>query len=161
MTDAAPARRLAPMEAAHLPQVVEVESRAYEFPWSEQLLAECLTHGYASWVMLEGERVLGYAIFSMAAGECQILNLCVDPPYRRQGIARKLLDHTLRVARAARLNPVLLEVRRSNEAAQRLYHAAGFRQIGLRKKYYPARDGREDAFVLSLELTYEPGEGDA
>ena len=148
------------MQLSQLPQLLEVEARAHEFPWSEAMFRDCLLHGYACWTMLdEAGTVLGYAIFSMAAGECQILNLCVDPQHQRQGIARALLDHLLMMARAARINPVLLEVRVSNTAARALYRSAGFQQIGLRKQYYPAREGREDALVLALELQY--GKGDA
>jgi [ribosomal protein S18]-alanine N-acetyltransferase len=96
--------------------------------------------------------VLAYAVMSMAAGEAHVLNLCVAPAQRRRGLAQFLLRHLTMIARAASVNLVLLEVRRSNAAAQALYAGFGFRPLGERRGYYPARDGREDAVILGLDL---------
>jgi ribosomal-protein-alanine N-acetyltransferase len=151
----APMRRLAPMQVAQLPQVKAVELRAYEFPWAESSFDDCLRVGYSAWVLLdENDAVLGYVIASLAAGEAQVLNICVDPPHRRQGLARQLLDHLLTIARAADCEIVILEVRESNVAAIALYESFGFARIGLRKNYYRAADGvGEHAWVLSLNLS--------
>jgi ribosomal-protein-alanine N-acetyltransferase len=145
--------RLAPMHPSHLVQVVEIEREAYEYPWADGIFRDCLRVGYSSWVVTNtlGE-VLGYALMSMAVGEAHILNLCVAPETRRQGLAQFLMKHLLMVARAADVTLVLLEVRASNTAAQRLYQQAGFKRLGVRKAYYPAPSGREDALVLGLDL---------
>lgn len=145
--------RLAPMHPSHLPQVVEIERASYDFPWSEGIFRDCLQVGYSAWVVSNtlGE-VLGYALMSMAVGEAHILNVCVAPELRRQGLAQFLMKHLLMVARAANVSLVLLEVRASNLAAQELYAQYGFKRLGLRKGYYPAREGREDALVLGLDL---------
>ncbi|HUP92795.1 MAG TPA: ribosomal protein S18-alanine N-acetyltransferase [Solimonas sp.] len=144
--------RLQPMHPLHLPQVLDIESRAYPFPWTEGIFSDCLKVGYSSWVVTNtiGE-VLGYAMLSMAVGEAHILNLCVSPDHQRQGLADYLLQHLLTIARAANVNLMLLEVRRSNRAARKLYEKFGFRKFGVRKAYYPAHDGREDALVLGLD----------
>ncbi|TXH05118.1 MAG: ribosomal-protein-alanine N-acetyltransferase [Nevskiaceae bacterium] len=141
------------MHPAHLPQVLEIERRAYAFPWTEGIFRDCLKTGYSAWVLTNtlGE-VQAYALMSMAVGEAHVLNLCVDPQRQRSGLGRQLLDHLITLARAAHCTQVLLEVRKSNKAAFRLYETRGFERIGLRKGYYPALDGREDAIVLSLEL---------
>lgn len=145
--------QLHPLQAAHLPQVLEIERAAYEFPWSEGIFQDCLRVGYSAWVVTERSgTVLAYALMSMAAGEAHVLNICVAPERQRQGLARFLLRHLLMVARAAGTGLVLLEVRVSNVAAQSLYEGMGFRVLGRRKAYYPAREGREDAIVLGLDL---------
>jgi len=149
-----PAWRLAPMHESQLEEVMDIEKRAYEFPWSEGIFRDCLKSGYSMWVVLErGGRTLGYAVMTMAVGEAHILNVAVDPQCRRAGMGRFVLSHLLEIARAAHTTIVLLEVRRSNKAAIRLYHGFGFQQIGTRRGYYPGLDQREDAFVLALDLT--------
>jgi ribosomal-protein-alanine N-acetyltransferase len=145
--------RLHPMHPSHLSQVLEIERQTYEFPWSEGVFEDCLRVGYSAWVLTNtlGE-VLGYALMSMAVGEAHVLNICVAPEQRRRGMARFLMRHLLMIARAADVTLMLLEVRRSNRGGQRLYEELGFRKLGERKAYYPAREGREDALVLGLDL---------
>ncbi|WP_420466219.1 ribosomal protein S18-alanine N-acetyltransferase [Panacagrimonas sp.] len=145
--------RLSPLHESHLPQVMELEHRAYPFPWTEGIFRDCIKAGYAGWVVGDRSAVMrGYAVMSMAVGEAHILNLAVDPMIRRQGLGRFLLAHLIQIARAAHSTIMLLEVRRSNKAAIRLYQAAGFRHIGTRRGYYPGHEQREDAYVLALDL---------
>ena len=145
--------RVLPMHVSHLPQVLEIEQRAYPFPWSEGIFKDCLKTGYSSWVVTNlRQEILGYALMSMAVGEAHVLNLCVDPALQRQGLGRYLLQFLISLARAAHCTIVLLEVRKSNKPAIRLYEQQGFARLGLRKAYYPAADGREDAIVLGYEI---------
>jgi [ribosomal protein S18]-alanine N-acetyltransferase len=145
--------RLHPMSASHLSQVAVIEQVSYEFPWTEGIFLDCLRVGYSAWVVTDTTgAVMAYALMSMAAGEAHILNICVAPQHRRCGLAQFLLKHLLMIARAASVGLLLLEVRRSNLAAQRLYADFGFSELGVRRGYYPAREGREDALVLGLEL---------
>jgi ribosomal-protein-alanine N-acetyltransferase len=71
---------------------------------------------------------------------------------QRRGHGRKLLDNVVQLAREHKAKIIFLEVRPTNEVGQRLYSGYGFRQIGVRRGYYPARKGREDAMVLALDL---------
>ncbi|MGQ0502199.1 MAG: ribosomal protein S18-alanine N-acetyltransferase [Panacagrimonas sp.] len=145
--------RLVPLDEAHLAQVMEIERRAYEFPWTLGIFRDCLKAGYAGWLVQDGSgQLLAYAVMTMAVGEAHILNLAVEPGLRQQGLGRFLLNHLLVLARATLCTIVLLEVRRSNKAAIRLYHGAGFQQVGTRRNYYPGQAQREDAFVLALDL---------
>ena len=141
------------MSAAHLPQILEIERRAYEFPWTEGIFRDCLQVGYSAWIVnsTNGD-ILAYAVMSMAVGEAHILNLCVQPELQRRGPGRFLVSHLKRLARSARMEQMLLEVRPSNTAGLALYEGIGFRQIGRRKDYYPAQGGREDALLLNCEL---------
>ena len=144
-----------PMGHADLDAVLEIEGAAYQFPWSRQIFADCLMAGYLSSVLDTGTRVIGYSILSTAAAEAHILNLCIDPDCQRQGYGQQMLDHLLDYADAVGVERIFLEVRPSNDAAIRLYENAGFVQLGVRKSYYRAADGREDALVLVLETNGE------
>ncbi len=151
--DLRPSLRILPLHPDWLPQVLEIERRAYEFPWSENIFRDCIKAGYSAWVLSDArDAVNGYAFMSMAAGESHVLNLCVDDAYRQRGYGRLMLLHLMRIARAANMTIVLLEVRRSNKAALKLYESEGFQRLGLRKGYYPAKEGREDAFVLGYDI---------
>jgi ribosomal-protein-alanine N-acetyltransferase len=89
---------------------------------------------------------------SVAAGEAHVLNVCVNEAHQRQGHARRMLDHMVDLARGHHATILFLEVRPSNQAALQLYFDFGFRQLAVRRQYYPARDGREDALVLALRF---------
>ena len=131
-------------------QVSDIERRSYDFPWSHGVFRDCLLAGYTCIVLDRGDAVAGYGILSVAAGEAHVLNLCVDPEYRRLGYGDRLLDEMLARAKSAAVKEIFLEVRPSNVNALSLYRKKGFRQIAHRRAYYQARYGREDAAVLSL-----------
>lgn len=142
-----------PMQASDLTDVELVERSSYDYPWSRAVFRDCLLAGYYSLVLAVDGVVLGYAIMSIAAAEAHVLNICVHPAARRQGYGRRLLNAVLFKAEDAAVKQVFLEVRPSNEAAIALYHSVGFTQIGIRPAYYQARDGRENAVVLSLAIS--------
>ena len=98
------------------------------------------------------EEVNAYGIMSIAAGESHVLNLCVCPAWHGCGLGRQLLAKLLEVARDHRAGTMLLEVRPSNRRALRLYESMGFSEVGVRRGYYPARNGREDALLLAMDL---------
>ena len=141
-----------PMRESDLRAVLEIEETIYEFPWTLGNFRDSLRAGYACWVMREGKRLIGYAVLMLAAGEAHLLNLSVAAYAQRRGHGRSLLHNLVDVARAHKARVLFLEVRPTNEVGQRLYAGYGFRQIGVRRGYYPARKGREDALVLALEL---------
>ncbi len=140
------------MAADDLPEVLEIEQRAYEFPWTEGIFKDCLRVGYPAWVYGEGGRIQGYGILSVAAGEGHILNLCVAPERQRRGVGKRLLRALLLTAELLEVDTLFLEVRVSNRAALALYRKFGFNEIGIRRNYYPAAKGREDAMVLAKHL---------
>jgi len=144
------------MTDADVPAVVAIERASYQFPWSEGIFRDCLRVGYiCRSVVLEGQ-VIGYGIMSIGAGESHILNLCVLETMRNRGVGRALLQYLLDRAAAAGMSEAFLEVRPSNTAAIRLYQALGFEQVGMRRGYYHAVGGREDAAVLKLPLRDRP-----
>jgi ribosomal-protein-alanine N-acetyltransferase len=143
-----PSVDIRPMHELDIPMVVAVEKAAYQFPWSEGIFRDCLRVGYVCRVLDVAGDLAGYGIMSVGAGEAHILNVCVRNEYRCRGFARKTLLYLVERARAAGMHEAFLEVRPSNVAAARLYHSLGFEQVGIRRGYYQAATGREDASVL-------------
>ncbi|GMQ89557.1 MAG: ribosomal protein S18-alanine N-acetyltransferase [Gammaproteobacteria bacterium] len=142
-----------PLTLADLDAVMEIESRAYDFPWTPGIFRDCLRVGYCCWCCESDGIIQGYGVMSAAAGESHILNLTVRPESQRQGIGSKLMQHFQQLARRHGADTLMLEVRPSNRIAISLYEKLGFNEIGVRRNYYPAEDGREDALLLALSLT--------
>ena len=144
--------RLARMREADLADVLEVESAIYSHPWSRGNFADSLRAGYQCWTWRHGEELIGYFILLVAAGEAHLLNLSIAAQHQRQGCGSALLREVMRLARAEGGRHLFLEVRPTNLSAQGLYRKFGFSQVAVRKGYYPAASGREDALVLSLQI---------
>jgi ribosomal-protein-alanine N-acetyltransferase len=140
------------MSYADLKSVITVEKKAYPHPWTLGIFRDCLRIGYNAWVMTLDKEIIGYGIVMLSAGEAHILNICIEPDFQKKGLGRYLLRHILKKSKQTDVDMVLLEVRRSNTAAQQLYQSEGFHELGVRKAYYPADNGREDAIILAKYL---------
>jgi [ribosomal protein S18]-alanine N-acetyltransferase len=141
------------MHELDVPVIAAIEKAAYQFPWSEGIFRDCLRVGYVCRVIdIDGD-LGGYGIMSLGAAEAHILNVCIRDVFRSRGFARKILLYLLERARGAGMQEAFLEVRPSNLAAARLYYSLGFELVGVRRGYYQATVGREDASVLRLVLT--------
>ncbi len=146
---------LRPLTLGDVHRLVEIETYAYHRQgWTQGIFEDCLRVGYSCWGAEDQGRLAGYGILSVAVGESHLLNLAVDPPSQRTGLARLLLEHLFRVAQEAGAECMFLEVRPSNDRARRIYTRAGFTEFGRRRGYYPAsaRGNREDALVLCRRL---------
>lgn len=147
-----PAPRLRPMREDDLDRIMAIEHAAYEFPWTLGIFRDCLRFGYICMVFEDDKDILGYGLLSVGAGECHLLNICVAPCYQGQGYGSKLIALLLDVARVRSAHMAFLEVRVSNKAALHVYTKMGFNELGVRKNYYPAHAGREDAILLARSL---------
>lgn len=145
--------RYAPMTAADIDDVARVERDIYPFPWTHGNFQDSLRSGYSCWV-LRGERdeLRAYAIVMLALDESHLLNLSVGRDWQRRGLGWNTLEWVAEVSRGHGARTMLLEVRPSNPAALRLYERYGFQRIGVRRGYYPAAEGREDAIVMRATL---------
>lgn len=141
-------RRLKIDDLAH---VAKIEQAAYEFPWSESLFRDCLRVGYRGYGVF-ADTLQAYAFASLQTGELHILNICVAPEFHQHGIGTKLIAYLIEEARLTRAVKITLEVRASNIAAHKLYQKFNFKQIGVRKDYYPAINGKEDANIFEKLL---------
>jgi ribosomal-protein-alanine N-acetyltransferase len=140
------------MTMRDLERVMHIELAMYPFPWTQRIFEDCLRVGYRCHVGEVEGNFAGYGVMSTGANEAHILNLCVAEEYQRRGLARELLSHLLDEADALEVRDVFLEVRRSNAGAISLYEQMGFNRVGLRKDYYPAAQGREDAIIYATSL---------
>ena len=143
---------LAPMGEADLDEVAQIEARNYEFPWTRGNFGDSLDAGHSAWVVRNGGKMMGYAVLLRVLDEAHLLNITIDHGWRGAGRGRALLAQVCGLARDGGARQLFLEVRPSNLVAQMLYHSVGFRDVGRRKGYYPARTGREDAIVMVLAL---------
>ena len=148
----APRIEMLPMNANDLDGVLAIENAVYPFPWTRGNFADSLAAGYSAWVCRIGGELVGYAVIMMVLDEAHLLNISVDQSRHGMGFGARLLRHAMSVAPTLRARMLLLEVRPSNERALQLYKHFGFVRIGVRKAYYPAHEGREDALVLTHAL---------
>ncbi len=140
------------MTDADLCAVMQIEANAYDFPWSEGIFRDCLRVGYGCWIYAEDSEIVAYGVISTAVRECHLLNLCVKPNMQGRGLGRRMLRRLLRIAAQLDADTAILEVRPSNTRAIHLYLSEGFNEVGRRKAYYPANEGREDALILAKSL---------
>ncbi len=144
--------RFRAMVERDLDRVFENELRSYAYPWTRGNFVDCLRERKECRVAEVGSLIVGHGVLGMAAGEGHILNLCIARDQQGHGYGRALLDHLLERAGLVGVEMVFLEVRPSNRVAIELYESAGFNAIGLRRNYYPAAFGHEDAQIMALDM---------
>lgn len=141
-----------PMTLDDVQNIMAIEKQIYKHPWTEGIFRDCIRVGYHGWVYENESTLQAYGLISVAANEAHILNLCVAPEFQGQGLGRQMLNKLMDVAEICKVKSVFLEVRVSNDVAIQLYENSGFNQLGVRKDYYPAENGKEDALVFGKEL---------
>ncbi len=139
------------IQSADMGEIMTIERASFTSPWSARFFLEEIRVSCAKFVLAEmAGRIVGYIIYWQLPKEVDIHNLAVHPAYRRRGIGHSLLSSAIDSAKGQGSNRVTLEVRKSNQAAQQLYHTLGFVERGVRKGYYS--DDGEDALVMVLDL---------
>jgi ribosomal-protein-alanine N-acetyltransferase len=136
-----------PLKLNDLNDVEQIERRSYPTPWSRSMFAGELDK--PSSICLGAfveERLAGYMIISRYVDAWHVMNIAVDPDFRRRGIATLLLERLFEVTDDGVRRGYTLEVRVSNADAIRLYEKMGFRSRGVRRGYYT--DNREDALIM-------------
>ena len=137
---------------ADLDQVLSIENAVHLHPWTRGNFADSLEAGYHCWIAERDTQLVGYGVVMVGAGDAHLLNLSVSPQWQRNGVGRDLTHFFLKLARDYGAERMYLEVRPSNTAARALYASSGFEEVGIRRDYYPAGKGREDAVVMELRL---------
>ena len=132
--------------------VLDIERESNPFPWTLTNFKNCIEKGYYSLVLKEDKKVIGFAILSVSTDESHLLNIGLTSSKRGRGLGRELLEKMIMAADVMGSKKIFLEVRISNVIAIDLYKASGFKEIGLRKKYYRLKEGREDAILMSKSL---------
>lgn len=143
---------IAPATDADLDRVDEIEQHSFKTPWPRGAFkAELLREWARLDVVRLDDRLVGFCNYWLVTTELHILAIATEPDYRGRGIAGRLLEHVLDVARQAGCSLATLEVRRSNVPAIALYERAGFKTVHVRARYY--QDDDEDALVMMRGLT--------
>ena len=146
---------LRPMVVADVDEVHALECSVFPHPWSRANFMDSLACGYDAWVLrADGDgQLAGYFLLMYAPDEAHLLDVAVAGARHGAGLGRFLLDRIAARARAQGVESILLEVRPSNERALQVYRRYGYTEIGRRKGYYPAHEGRrEDAIVMRYVL---------
>ena len=157
------ARRVADMAvelhratAADAQAIAALDACVNASPWSATAVHETLQRAAGFVLYAPADVLVGFVLFAVAADECEVLDIAVDPRCRRAGNARKLIEATLAAAAAAGAGRCFLDVRESNASAQAFYHATGFAVVGRRRSYYRTATGtREDALLMSRIIARE------
>ena len=148
-----------PIREEDVDSIHEIETLCFAMPWSkESILHDVKENVVARWLVLdsgEGD-VLAYAGMWFVLDEAHVCNVAVHPDHRRKGYGRMIFDALIELAQENSMSMMTLEVRRSNIAAQNLYHACGFLDVGYRKRYY--EDNKEDALIMYKEFFYDQTE---
>ncbi len=140
------------MTEAELDAVLAIEPHLSSHPWTRGNFVDSLASGYSAWVLLDGTRIIGYSLMMLVLDEAHLLNLSVAKAYQKRGLGRLLLEHMIAIARKHNAANMFLEVRPSNISAIALYENIGFNEMAIRRGYYPAHNGREDAVLMGLAL---------
>jgi ribosomal-protein-alanine N-acetyltransferase len=143
---------LRPMWPDDVDSVLAIEHDIYAHPWTQGNFHDSLHAGYSCWVMEHDRALVGYGVLMVGVAEAHLLNLSIARDWQRQGLGRELLHHFIALAQQFEARRLLLEVRPSNVSARGLYTDAGFRELSVRRDYYPGQSGREDAILMEMEL---------
>ena len=136
----------------HLSDVLKIESASNITPWSEGIFLKTLQSRSISFVIISEEKVIAFCVANTVLDECHLQNIAVIEELRGKGIGTFMLNILFKRAKLSDLDTVLLEVRESNEIARKFYRDNGFKELSVRKNYYKAENGRENAVIMRLEV---------
>lgn len=149
--------RISEMNEVDLRDVLTIERCSFPLPWSEGMfMAELsldFSYNFVAKLNHGGneEVLVGYICFWVIEGEAHLLNIAVKPDYRRMGLGKHLMRFLIDFCRTENVERLTLDVRPSNSSAIKMYRKMGFREEGLRPRYYA--DNGEDALIMGLELS--------
>lgn len=141
-----------PMTLADLPVIAALDAQCYPFPWTLGNFADSLQAGYRCCVYTYDQTIIGYAVMMLIVDEAHLLNITIAPDSQGQGWGRRFMQYLVESTQSHQAAWLWLEVRPSNIVAKSLYERMGFEFVAVRKNYYPAIAGREDAVIMRLAL---------
>jgi ribosomal-protein-alanine N-acetyltransferase len=147
---------LRPLTEEDLPIALAIEQASFLSPWTRAAFLHELHSSHSRLVAAEWQgQVIGYLCAWFVVDEVHILDVAVHPTHRRQGVGKLLLQYSLQEGQQGGAHSASLEVRRSNLPAIALYQSFGFREVGVRRRYY---ENGEDALLMVRSLSTDPVE---
>ncbi len=140
------------MIASDIDDVLRIEQQVHAHPWTCGNFSDALASDYVCKLAELDGQAMGYAVLMQGVDDAELLDIGIAAQHQRRGFGRVVLEAMLALARELGKQRVVLEVRASNVAAISLYRALGFAEIGLRRDYYAATNGREDALLMERKL---------
>ncbi|MFZ3390291.1 MULTISPECIES: ribosomal protein S18-alanine N-acetyltransferase [Buttiauxella] len=145
-------KTISSLTTSDLSAAYAIEQRSHAFPWSEKTFASNEGERYLNLRLDVDGKMAAFAVTQVVLDEATLFNIAVDPDFQRQGLGRQLLEHLISELEKRDVFTLWLEVRASNTAAIALYESLGFNEATIRRNYYPAKEGREDAIIMALPL---------
>lgn len=140
-----------PLRTSHIYDVLNIEELSFPKPWTRKMFEREICMPISQFFVARHQyRIIGYVGYWEVDNEAHIVNLAVHPKFRRRGFGKSIMEFLLKNASKKGLSKVLLEVRQTNTAAQRLYESKGFSIVGFRPKYYK----NEAAFLMERSNEY-------
>ncbi len=143
---------ISPLTAHDLPAAFAIEKASHAFPWTESTFNSNQGERYLNLKLTLDDTLVAFAITQVVLDEATLFNIAVHPSHQRQGHGRHLLKQLIETLETRGITTLWLEVRASNANAIALYEQLGFNEVSLRRNYYPAANGREDAVIMALPL---------
>ena len=137
---------------ADIKSISMIEKKAHFTPWSEESFEDSLKAKHLSKIFSLNQIIQGYFIASHVLDECELLNITVKVDSQKMGLGSFIFEHFLTCCEAMKIKDIFLEVRKTNHVAIQLYEKFGFNEMSIRKNYYKAKFGREDAILMGLSL---------
>jgi len=141
-------------------EVLDIEARSFEFPWTEEDFIRCLRQRNCIGMVAEcDEQVVGFMIYELHKSKLHILNFAVADDYQRRGVGTQMVAKLVGKLSHQRRNRILLEIRETNLAAQLFFRDAGFRATSVLRDFY--EDTTEDAYLMQYRYRPTPAEAPA
>ncbi|WP_369309865.1 ribosomal protein S18-alanine N-acetyltransferase [Providencia rettgeri] len=144
--------KISTLKQSDLATAFLIEKLSHDFPWTERVFYGNQGEKYHNLKISINNQIVGYAITQCVLDEATLFNIAIHPDYQGKGYGRLLLEQLINELINKGIITLWLEVRESNASALKLYEKLGFHEVTVRKDYYPAKNGREDALVLALTL---------
>ncbi len=139
------------LSSDHLSRIVEIENQSFQEPWSREGFREMMANpSFQSLGVFFDRKLAGYVFYYLVMDELHVMNVAIDPVFRNKGLGEKLLAQVHDFGKKHGIKFAYLEVRETNNAAQKLYEKLGYHKQGRRIGYYP---NREDALLMFKDLT--------
>ena len=145
------------LSSIEIPSVLSIEEHNSDYPWSQDQFTTSIenSNNLCYCLNLNG-KTIGYLIAMLALDSADILNIGIDPYFKRQGYGTGLLNHLIEELRKRKIGEILLEVRAGNKSAIQFYKKQGFKEISVRKNYYTKnsknQSHREDGIIMRIKI---------